>query len=226
MINGFKIKNIIWDVDGTLVDLNKSYYDFLTQHYLFKDIYKDLKYKDLDKVLPVEKLKYGAMELKNHPTLGQKLDEEFCNNDKFYFNRRLYKNTEEVLLNLNKLGYKQFILSAGFNEEKKKKLLNNLFSKFDFITIEVVEHDKNGMHEGNSKEMKIKNLLEKYNLIPQETILVDDRIYNIQSALNAGIKAIRFRSEFTTETPKKLKVPEVFNIKEFEKWVVNYNNNI
>ena len=85
-----------------------------------------------------------------------------------------------------------------------------------FIKIEVVEHDKNGMDQGNTKEARIVALCEKYALKPQEVVLVDDRIYNIHSALKAGIRAIRFRSEFTTPNPPDLKdIPEVFDVREF-----------
>ena len=46
--------------------------------------------------------------------------------------------------------------------------------------------------------------------------VVDDRIYNIYSALKAGIHAIRFRSEFTLPNPPDLKdIPEVKDIREF-----------
>ena len=211
----WNIKNIIWDVDGTLADINHAYYCFIKNHPLFKDQFKNFMYKDLDVALPVEKTKYGAIELKTHPTLGEELDKAFCESNDYYFDRPLYYGTKKVLNKLNNLNYKQFILSAGFNAEKKIKLLNQLFTDFPFIKIDVVLHDANGMSEGGTKEQKILDLLKKYNLNNKETVLIDDRIYNIHSALNAGVHAIRFRSEFTTPLPDNLSfVPEIEDIRQ------------
>ena len=74
------IKNIFWDVDGVLADLNHAYYPFLTQHPKYANQYKDLKFDELDKVLPVDP-KYGALELKTHPTQGEAMDYDFCHSD-------------------------------------------------------------------------------------------------------------------------------------------------
>ena len=214
-LQNWQIKSIIWDVDGTLVDLNKTYYKFIITHKQFKDDFAGLKYEDLDKALPINPI-YGAMELKTHPTLGVELDKVFCASDDYYFDRQFYKGTEDVLRALDTIGYQQFILSAGFNVDKKLKLLHKLFADMPFMKIEAVEHDKNGMEQGNTKEAKILELCKRYNLNPSEVVLVDDRIYNIYSALKAGVKAIRFRSEFTTPNPDDLQnVPEVFDIVEF-----------
>ncbi len=207
------IKNIIWDVDGTLVDINHSYYCFIKNHPKIKKFFKNFLYKDLPKALPIDP-KYGAIELKTHKTLGTELDKLFCNS-KYYFDRPFYYGTEKTLNKLNKLGYKQFILSAGFNIKKKEKLLKQLFSNFPFIKIEVVQHDKKGMHEGDTKKQKILDLLKKYNLSAKETVLIDDRLYNIHAGIKTGIKVIRFRSEFTTPTTgftKKIK--EIEDIRE------------
>ena len=168
--------------------------------------------------MPVETEKYGAMELKTHPTLGEELDKVFCESDEYYFDRPLYYGTDKVLRELNKQGYNQFILSAGFDIEKKQKLLDMMFADFDFLKIEIVKHDAKGMHEGNTKEERIKQLLKKYNLSANETLLVDDRLYNIRAGLSAGVKVVRFRSEFTTPLTDDLKdVVEVEDIREFLK---------
>ena len=46
------IKNIFWDVDGVLANLNYAYYNFLTKHPKYAPLYKDMKWSDLLKVLP------------------------------------------------------------------------------------------------------------------------------------------------------------------------------
>ena len=78
-------------------------------------------------------------------------------------------------------------------------------------------HDEQENALGNTKEQRIKDLLSKNNLKASETVMVDDRIYNLRASLSAGIHAIRFRSEFTTPNPKDFDgiVPEVEDIREF-----------
>ncbi len=216
------IKNIFWDVDGVLADLNHAYYSFIKNHPMFKEKFKDFDYEDLPKALSIDKEKYGAMELKTHPTLGTDLDREFCASNDYYFDRPLYSGTVEVLKELNKLGYLQITMSAGFDIDKKMKLLHKLFNGLDFLKIEAVEHDKSGMEQGNTKEAKMLEVLKKLGAKPEETVLVDDRIYNIYSAIKAGIHPVRFRSEFTTDSPNDLKdIPEVKNIYEFRDWLLN-----
>ena len=106
--------------------------------------------------------------------------------------------------------------------DKKKELLKRVLGDLtDFLKIEVVEHDKAGMHAGSTKEAKMLEVLKKVGAKPEETVLVDDRIYNIYSALKAGVHPVRFRSEFTTDSPADLKdVPEVENIYQFKDWLL------
>lgn len=221
------IKNIFWDVDGVLANLNHAYYCFIKNHSDFKEHFKNFEYKDLPEALPIDKVKFGAMELKTHPTLGVDLDKKFCASDDFYFDRPLYPGTEKVLKQLNCMGYLQMTMSAGFNMDKKKELLKRILGDLtDFLKIEVVEHDKAGMEQGSTKEAKMLAVLAKLGAKPEETVLVDDRIYNIYSAKKAGIHAVRFRSEFTTDSPDDLNdVPEVENIYQFRDWLLNNTTN-
>lgn len=214
------IKNIFWDVDGVLANLNYAYYNFLTRHPKYAPQYGNIKWEDLPKVLPIVP-KYGALELKTHPTQGVEMDYDFCHSPEFFTNRPLYPNVVETLKELNDKGYRQFTMSATFDVETKKKFLNNLLHEVtDFLTIECVQHGK-FMHD-SAKEDMLKSCFEKYGLKAEETILVDDRIYNIYSAIKAGIHPIRFRSEFTTDSPSDLNdVPEVDNIYQVKDWLLN-----
>ena len=223
MTNKLIIKNIFWDVDGVLVNLNHAYYSFIKNHPMFKDKFKQYEYKDLPDALPINKEKFGAMELKSHPTLGIELDKEFCASNDFYFDRPLYPGTAKILKELNEMGYLQMTMSAGFNMDKKKELLRRCLGDLaNFLRIEVVEHDKAGMEQGSTKEAKMLAVLAKLGAKPEETVLVDDRIYNIYSAIKAGVHPVRFRSEFTTYSPADLKdVPEVENIYQFKDWLLN-----
>ncbi|GMO58065.1 MAG: hypothetical protein Ta2D_03790 [Rickettsiales bacterium] len=228
------IKNILWDVDGVLANLNHAYYSFCKNHPQFKDAFKQYEYKDLPLMLPIDKEKYGAMELSTHPTLGKQLNEVFCASNDYYFDRPLYPNTAEICKEFNELGYVQMTMSAGFDMTKKMDLLHRcLYSQgLNFIILKAVEHDKvvqaDGskaeVQHGKTKEQKIINALKECKLKPRETVLVDDRIYNLYSGLNAGVKVVRFMSEFTTPSPDDLqKLPHVHNIWEFRQWLFDYN---
>jgi len=219
------IKNIMWDVDGVLANLDHAYYRLLTEHPKFRDAYKGLEFSRLRDALPIDP-KFGSLELKTHPTLGKELDHEFCHNSgDIYFDRPLYPNVKEVLVELDRRGYFQLTMSAGFCAETKRKAISDTLKGLDFITIEVVEHAKDKCALGmiGEKEARILECLNKYNLKPEETVLVDDRIFNSQTALNVGMHAVRCRPGITTDTPPDLKaklVAEVKNILEFRNWLL------
>ncbi len=212
------IKNIFWDIDGVLANLNFAYYNFLTKHPKYAPTYGNLKWEDLPKVLPIVPT-YGALELKTHPEHGTDMDYDFCHSPEFFCNRPLYPNAIEVLKELHQRGYKQFTMSATWNVEVKKKFLNELLHEVtDFLTIECVQHGK-FMHD-SAKEDMLKACFEKYNLKADETVLVDDRIYNQYATINAGAHPIRMRCEFTTDLPEDLNwIPEVKDVVEFRDWL-------
>ena len=213
------IKNIFWDVDGVLANLNYAYFHFLTQHPKYAPDYKDMKWEDLPKVLPISP-KYGALELKTHPTRGVEMDKDFCADYAFFSHRPLYPNVVKVLKELHEMGYKQFTMSATFDVETKKKLLNTLLADVtDFLTIECVQHGK-FMHD-SAKEDMLKSSFEKYGLKADETVLVDDRIYNQYAAINVGAHPVRMRCEFTSDLPEDLNwIPEVKDVEDFKNWLL------
>ena len=213
------IKNIFWDVDGVLANLNFAYYNFLTKHPKYAPMYGNITWEQLPEVLPIQP-KYGALELKTHPTLGKDLDYDFCHSPEFFTNRPLYPGVIETLKELHNLGYKQFTMSATFDVETKKRFLNDLLSEVtDFLVIECVQHGK-FMHD-SAKEDMLKECFEKYGLKAEETILVDDRIYNLYAAINTKVNPVRMRCEFTSDLPEELKwIPEVKNVVELKDWLL------
>lgn len=216
------IKNIFWDVDGVLADLNYAYYNFLTKHPKYAPQFGNMKWEDLPKVLPIVP-KYGALELKTHPTLGTELDYDFCHSPEFFTNRPLYPGVIETLKSFHEQGYRQFTLSATFDVETKTKFLNKLLAPVtDFLTIKCVQHGK-FMHD-TAKEDMLKQCFKEYNLKPEETILVDDRIYNQYATINVGAQPIRYRCEFTSDLPEELSfIPEVHSLNELKDWLSAHN---
>jgi len=216
----------MWDVDGVLANLDHAYFRLLTEHPNYKDKYKGLKREDLPAALPISP-KFGSLELTTHPTLGKQLNEDFCHNSgNIYFDRPLYPHAAEVLTDLNKRGYTQLTMSSGFDAQTKKKMIQDALRGLDFVHIEVVEHAKKSLSGSRAmigeKEQRIIECLAKYNLKPEETILVDDRIFNCETALKIGMHAARCTPGFTLPTPPGLKFDaEVKNVSEFRDWLLN-----
>jgi FMN phosphatase YigB (HAD superfamily) len=62
---------------------------------------------------------------------------------------------------------------------------------------------------------------QKYDLLPEETILVDDRIYNLNAAIDSGAHPIRMRCEFTTDLPAELSwVSEFPSVPALSNWLL------
>ena len=213
------IKNIFWDVDGVLADLNHAYYHFLTGHPKYRDQYQDLKWEQLPEVLPIIP-EYGALELKTHTELGAEMDRDFCADQDFFRNRPLYPGVIDVLKELNELGYRQFTMSATFDVEVKTAYLRDVLAPLtDFLTIECVQHGE-FMHD-TAKIDRLRDCFQKYDLKPEETILVDDRIYNQYAAIESRAHPVRMRCEFTTDLPTELSwIPEFANVEEVKDWLV------
>jgi phosphoglycolate phosphatase-like HAD superfamily hydrolase len=217
-MNSKQIKNIFWDVDGVLADLNYAYFNFLTKHPNYRDRYADLKWEQLSEVLPIIP-EYGALELKTHPELGTQMDQDFCADQAYFRNRPLYPGVIETLKRLDKLGYRQFTMSATFDVKAKTAYLNDILAPVSsFLTIECVEHGA-FMHD-TAKQDSLREAYKKYDLNPDETILVDDRIYNQYAAIESGAHPVRLRCEFTSNSPEELAwIPEFQNIQAVADWL-------
>jgi FMN phosphatase YigB (HAD superfamily) len=218
-VDSSKIKNIFWDVDGVLADLNYAYYHFLTGHPKYREQYEGLKWEQLPEVLPILP-EYGALELKTHPEHGKEMDRDFCADQKFFRDRPLYPGVIESLKELNERGYRQFTMSATFDVKAKRSYLEDVLAPVaDFLTIECVEHGE-FMHD-TAKRDSLVACYQKYGLLPEETILVDDRIYNLYAAIDSGAHPLRMRCEFTTDLPDDLSwVPEFPNVPAVSDWLV------
>ena len=206
-------------MDGVLADLNYAYYHFLTGHPKYREQYEGLKWEQLSEVLPIVP-EYGALELKTHPELGKEMDRDFCADQEFFRNRPLYPEVIETLKELNERGYRQFTLSATFDVEAKKAYLEDILAPVaDFLTIECVEHGE-FMHD-TAKRDRLLDCYRKYGLLPEETMLVDDRIYNLYAAIDSGARPVRIRCEFTTDLPNELCwVPEFPSVPAVKDWLI------
>lgn len=200
------IKNIIFDVDGVLVDCDQCYLNFLKNSY---EEFKDITYDDLPDIFPMSP-DNGAI----------KLSTEFSDNFKnspYYFYRPLFEDTMTVLNSLKKKGFNLFTLSAARNPEKKRKWIEemfvNIFNEFEFSPA------------GQSKDNALNELLEKYSLNKDETIFVEDRFHNIKAGINVGVHTVRMKPKHHLPLPKELShIKSVDSMTEFERYVNELNS--
>jgi FMN phosphatase YigB (HAD superfamily) len=204
-----QIKNIFWDVDGVLADLNYAYYKFLTQHPNWREKFAGLEYKNLAKALTIHP-EYAGVELSNHPTHGAGLNDDFITSE-FYDDRPLYPGVRDMILRIYDMGINQTTMSATGAADRKLTLLKSLLGGLP-VDIRITPH-------GDTKEENMLKYMAEKNWNPSETILVDDRPYNLRAAIRAGVRPIRFRSEFTTDSPADLKVPEFDNYNDLIKFI-------
>ncbi|MCL1891942.1 MAG: HAD family hydrolase [Alphaproteobacteria bacterium] len=211
-----KIKNIFWDVDDVLADLNHAYYRFLTEHPKWRDKFAMYRFQDLGEAFPVSE-EYGGIALFQHPQLAEELNQDFAESD-FYNDRPLFPDAKETVLKLHDMGIRQATLSATGVPTKKMALLKSLLGDLP-IDIRIVPHDD----RGDFKEENMLKYMAENDWNPSETVLIDDRPYNLRAAVRAGVRPVRFRGDFTTDTPADLKAPEFYSLSEFVKYIEEEN---
>lgn len=200
-------KNIIFDVDGVLVDCDQCYLSFLKNTY---EEFKDITSDDLPILFPISP-DNGAIKLP--PNFS-----ETFKNSPYYSYRPLFDDTMTVLTSLKKKGFKLFTLSAARNPEKKlmwiEKMFTGLFDEFEFSP------------SGQPKDSALKDLLEKHSLNKHETIFIEDRFQNIRAGINAGLHTVRMQPKHSLPLPKELShIKSLTSLTEFEKYVHELNSN-
>ena len=183
------IKNIVFDLGGVLVDFNpKRYLDHIGLSSEEADFYSKIIWGK--EWMDYNANKYSFKELKqllinNNPEYREKLNEILTNIDYHYI---LSEKTDpaEYLKELKKKGYNIYVLS---DLSKESLIYNKEFDFFEFVDGGVYSFEV-GSNKPN--ENNYKTLLNTYNLLPNETIFIDDNINNINAANTLGIKGIQF----------------------------------
>ena len=184
------IKNIVFDLGGVLID-------FRPEKYLEHIGFNEKEIKKFRKIVfgGKEWMKYDSSEydakqleeilVQNYPKYEKEVRKIFKYIDYSYI-LSCIKDTSDYLKQLKNKGYKIYILSDlskdSYNHNKK----------YDFFNY--VDGGVYSFEIGSTKPNKenYKTLLEKYNLIPEETIFIDDKLENIQAANILGIRGIQF----------------------------------
>ena len=202
------IKNIIFDIDGVLTDLDHCYLNFLKASYAE---YANISYDDLPILFPIRP-DDGAFEL------PAKFSIDFYNSP-YYCDRPLFEDTITVLNSLKEKGLNLFTLSAAGDPAKKRKwvegLFINIFNEFEFAPV------------GMPKDKALQDIIKKHSLDKAETIFIDDRFFNIKAGLNAGLHTVRMQPKLSLPLPEELNNTKSFKtLSEFKKYIDELNSTI
>lgn len=206
------MKNIMFDLYGTLIDINTDEEDItfwikLNKKYKYSNDFFNLKNDYLKECMILEKDKEEIEIL----DVFKKLFSNYDSKDvALYFRKistkyiKLYKNVIKVLKELKKKGYKLYVLSnaqASFTIPELKKL--KIYKYFDDIAIS----SDYGVKKPN-KEFYI-NSMNKFNIKSNNTIMIgNDYDCDIAPANKLGIKTIFIKSNLT---PKEQSQPYDLN---------------
>ena len=190
------IKNVIFDIGGVLLHFDRS--DYLA-HFNFDE--------------ETEKKLVGLFTHKNNSfhqaTLGQITHAEFVKDAKLqfpdlcseidmitnlknmFFMMPPHTKTFELVKKLKKQGKKVYIISNI--EENSINYIKTVYENFEDYFDGIVYSCRVGMLKPDAKIFNY--TLTKYNLVPSETIFVDDSLKNIVAADALGIQTLHFDYE-------------------------------
>ncbi|MFZ4591466.1 MAG: HAD family hydrolase [Ignavibacteria bacterium] len=200
------VRNIIFDLGNTLV-----YFDFSYFYNGIAEREKKLSGIKLKKYILDNrfdhKLMTGRIAHKEFfRKLKKKFDLKIGYNDFIYFYSDIFwanSNMKRFLEKISRIKkYRLFLLSN--TDSPHITFIDNNFPFVKILKKRVLSYKVN-MAKPNKRIFKL--TLEKFNLIPEETVLIDDMKDNIVSAQSLGIKTIHYNNhkKFTSEFSKLVK---------------------
>lgn len=185
------IKNIIFDLGNVLINYNP--HDFINKNVkeenrekFFKEIFQSKEWQDLDR---------GTLEYDEAVKIFSKRLPEERENIK-----KLFDNDIQDILFVDKTNIKY--LSTLKNKDYKLYILSN-FHKNSFRKISEI-HNFKSIFDGGvisyechllKPESNIyKAIIDKYGLIPEETVFIDDSLPNVQEAIKFNIHGIHLKN--------------------------------
>ena len=187
------IKNIIFDLGGVIFDYNpKSYikefgYDNKTTELLFKEVFWGKEWMELA-TKPTGTFKEIKNDIKTRiPEYSKQIDELESGNWKSILT--IKKDEEQFFKEIKSKGFKVYILSDLSKESYEYDInLSDIFQIADGATYSF----EVGSNKPNTNNFT--TLLTKYDLIPNESIFIDDNPNNIKTANELGIHGIVFKN--------------------------------
>jgi len=173
-----KVKNIIFDVDGVLVNRDIAVARFLQQFSEFKNMSAEDIFK-LKKDIPGNYDIALLAKFKDSP---------------IYWERPLFPGVMKTLLELKARGLRLFTISGTNTPDKKRKLMKDIFG--DLMTYEFApEH---------TKKDGFKEMLEKYGLNPKGTLYIDDSALFLREAKEFDFHLVHSEINYYAPVPEDL----------------------
>lgn len=190
------IKNVVFDLGNVLLDFNSD--NIIADHIedeklhqrILKNIFESKEWIKLDKG-EISASKATEIFIKRQPE-NEKLIKEIMHNWKFYL--RPIKPNVEVLNKLANMNINLYILS-NFHKEAFEVVYNkyDFFKHFDGMIIsyqvKAVKPDK----------IIYEKLINSFDILPKNTLFIDDSFKNIQAAEKLGFKTIHFNDNISLE---------------------------
>lgn len=195
-----KIENIIFDIDGVLLNTTQFGVNILNkirgQNLTFKDYSDDFKIDHQTKTL--------YLPLSNQT--------EFDAYKEFYYSHPVInQDAWQVINNLSAMGYKMFTMSsAGLDAwTPKTKLINELFDG------KIIPR----FATGGDKTPYLLSLAAEFNLNPKQTLFIDDSVTCVRQGKAAKFQTARMMGNGTLPSPKNLRVPHFTNFEQIQKYI-------
>jgi len=191
------IKNVIFDWSGTLNNDVDSYVDIVNE------VFRMMKY---DKVMTKEEIRreftipYMIFWNKYFPDLTKEDQDDMFRKVIHLKRCELYPGVKEFLFELKEKGIKIFVVSSDL-----KRTLIPEATKYGVkdIFVEIFAHVY-------LKGPKIKEVVENYNLNPEETLYVGDTSGDIDAGKEAGVKTMAVNWGIQCEEKLKEAEPDYF----------------
>ena len=186
------IKNIIFDLGNVLIEYNperfiSEFVEEKNQERFYKRVFKEQEWQDLDRgtLEYDEAIKIFTKDLPEEKESIEKLFKENIQGVLFPIEENL-----KLLPKLKEKGYKLYILS---NFHREAFLEVSKLCKFDeSFDGGVVSYDVKLLKP--EKEIYLE-LLNRYNLKPEETLFIDDTLPNIEACRKLGITGIHLKNK-------------------------------
>lgn len=184
------IRNIIWDFDGTIMD---SYPAIVTTTLnVAKQNRVNLEYDEIKKMVKValsDALNYiGEKSGKSHADLFAEYLTEYANFD--VKSLTLFPHVEDVLRLIIEQGGKNYIIShrgeSSLQEHLEQHGIANLFAYS-------IGGDSGFPRKPNPASFIY--LKERFQLTPQDTIVVGDRLLDVKAGYGAGFRGILYNND-------------------------------
>ena len=200
-------KHIIWDFDGTLFDtypvMGNAFQMTLLESGIIESLDEILKYMKISMTHAIqhykEKYLIDAKFIEKYEEKRKSMECEYC---------KPYIGAEDICRSIYNSGKKNYLYTHRGESAIKLLKANKLYAYFtECITT------LNGFERKPSPNA-INYLIQKYNILNDEAIMIGDRELDILSAKNAGINACYFNehgeknkvAEYSINNLKQLKV--------------------